>query len=93
MAQIGDVVLLKSGGPEMIIVYVLTGEGSREKAAALKGFEVGDVVCEWQHIIAEDKIKTMKETFKAATLKTIDGTPLGGGGGGGGDDDDDDDDW
>ncbi|MCH2046581.1 MAG: DUF2158 domain-containing protein [Saprospiraceae bacterium] len=76
----------------MVVTYVLRGEdGSREKAAALKGFQEGDVVCEWQHIIAEDKIKTMRETFKAATLKYPNGIALSGGSGGG--DDDDDDDW
>ncbi len=69
MPKKGEVVMLKSGGPEMVISYVLnSGEGSREKAAAMKGFNPGDAVCEWQHQIAEDKIKNMRETFKSGML-------------------------
>jgi uncharacterized protein YodC (DUF2158 family) len=92
MPKKGEVVMLKSGGPGMMISYVLLdGEGSREKAAALKGFNPGDVVCEWQHQINEDNIKNMRESFKAAMLMYTNGKPLPVGGGS--DNDDDDDDW
>lgn len=92
MAEPGEVVRLKSGGPDMVITYVFKdGEGSREKFAAMKGFSAGDMTCEWQHKIGEDKFKTMKESFKAAMLVYQNGTPVGEGGGGGGADDDDDD--
>jgi len=90
MPEAGETVMLKSGGPPMIITYVFKdGEGTKEKAAAMKGFGPGDCVCEWQHQIGEDKFKTKRETFKAAMLKYPDGSPLPAGGGG----DDDDDDW
>ena len=39
MAEVGDVVILKSGGPEMVITYVFTGKSSRDKVAFLKGFK------------------------------------------------------
>lgn len=82
--------MLKSGGPQMIILYVFgESEGARDKTAAMKGFGPGDCLCEWQHQIGEDNFKTYKESFKAAMLKYPDGTPLPVGEGGG----DDDDDW
>lgn len=90
MPNAGEVVRLKSGGPDMIITYVFKdSEGSREKFAAMKGLGAGDVTCEWQHQIKEDTFRLMKESFKAAMLVYTDGTPLPAGGG---DDDDDDDD-
>jgi len=90
MPKAGEAVRLKSGGPDMIITYVFKdGEGSREKFAAMKGLGAGDVTCEWQHQIGEDKFKTLKESFKAAMLVYAEsGKPLPAGGGG-----DDDDDW
>lgn len=91
MPTAGEVVRLKSGGPNMIITYVFKdGEGSREKFAAMKGLGAGDVTCEWQHQINQDNFKTIKESFKAAMLVYENGAPLPAGGG---DDDDDDDDW
>ena len=96
MVSIGDIVVLKSGGPDMTVTYVLRGgEGAREKAAAMKGFGKGDVVVEYMQLDNEGNGRRMVQTFKAATLVTIDGNPLGGGGGGKKkkDDDDDDDDW
>ncbi|BDS09770.1 DUF2158 domain-containing protein [Aureispira anguillae] len=77
MPAVGDVVRLKSGGPDMIIIYVFQdGEGSRDKLGAIKGFGPGDVTCEWQQQINEDNFKNKKESFKAATLVYTDGTPL-----------------
>lgn len=77
MPTAGEVVRLKSGGPDMIIIYVFKDEeGSREKLAMIKGFGPGDVTCEWQHQINEDNFKNKKESFKAATLVYTDGTPL-----------------
>lgn len=94
MAEIGDVVLLKSGGPEMIIKNILTGSGSsREKAALLKGFKKGDITCEFQTEDAKGNTKRKAQTFKAVCLKTPDGKFLAEVGAGGDDDDDDDDDW
>ena len=94
MPEAGEVVMLKSGGPHMIITYVFKdSEGSREKFAAMKGLAAGDVTCEWQHQINEDTFKTKKESFKSAMLVYADGTPLPASEGGGDDDDDDDDDW
>lgn len=75
MPKIGEVVRLKSGGPDMIITYVYKDtEGMKEKMAALKGFEAGDVQCEWQQIINEDNVRTKKESFKAAMLVYNDGS-------------------
>ncbi len=94
MPKPGEVVMLKSGGPLMIINYVFKGgDGTKEKLAAMKGFGEGDCICEWQMQINEDNFKTKKETFKAAMLVYDNGEPLPSGGGGGDDDDDDDDDW
>lgn len=76
MVDIGDMVMLKSGGPEMRVDYVLQGDGTREKAAALRGYEEGDMVCTWERVMPDESIKIEKETFKAATLKRADGTAL-----------------
>lgn len=74
MPKIGEVVRLKSGGPDMIVVYVYQdNEGMREKMAAMKGFNPGDVQCEWQQVINEDNIRTRKESFKTAMLVYTDG--------------------
>lgn len=76
MVDIGDMVMLKSGGPEMKVEYVLGGDGTREKAAALRGYEEGDMVCSWSRRLPNENIKIEKETFKASTLKRADNTPL-----------------
>ncbi len=71
--------MLKSGGPEMTVEYIFSGEGTREKAAALRGFQEGDMVCTWEMITIKDEQETrklMRETFKAATLKNADGTAM-----------------
>jgi uncharacterized protein YodC (DUF2158 family) len=80
MPKVGEVVRLKSGGPDMIITYVYKdNEGTREKMALLKGFNPGDVMCEWQQVINEDNVRIKKESFKAATLIYADGSlvPVG----------------
>lgn len=74
MPEIGEVVRLKSGGPDMIITYVYQEtEGTREKMALMKGFNAGDVTCEWQQVINEDNIRTKKDSFKAASIVYLDG--------------------
>jgi uncharacterized protein YodC (DUF2158 family) len=77
MPEIGEVIRLKSGGPDMVITYVYQEtEGTREKMALMKGFNAGDVVCEWQQIINEDNIRTKKDSFKATTVVYLDGRPV-----------------
>lgn len=77
MAKAGEIVLLKSGGPNMVVLYVFgESEGTRDKTAAMKGFTEGDCLCEWQHQIGEDKFKTYKESFKASMLMYPDGKAL-----------------
>ena len=76
MAAVGDLVMLKSGGPEMRVEYILDGDGTREKAAALRGYEEGDMICSWIRIMPDESRKLEKETFKASTLKMADGTPI-----------------
>ena len=89
MPERGEIVMLKSGGPMMTITYVFkNADGAREKAANMKGFNIGDCVCEWEHIINEDSKRKMKSSFKSAMLMYSDGTPLPASEGG-----DDDDDW
>ena len=70
MPEIGEIVMLKSGGPEMIISYILnSGDGSREKAARMKGFKKGDIVCEYQQTLPNGQTKLITNTFKAVCLK------------------------
>ncbi len=76
MVDVDDIVRLKSGGPDMVVEYVFQDDGSREKAAALRGFAEGDVVCTWQHTLPTGSSKVMRETFKAATLVDDTGNPI-----------------
>jgi uncharacterized protein YodC (DUF2158 family) len=70
MPEIGEIVMLKSGGPEMIVSYILnSGDGSREKAARMKGFKKGDIVCEYQQTLSNGQTKLVTNTFKAVCLK------------------------
>ena len=74
MAEKDEIVLLKSGGPQMVITYVIkSGDGSREKAARMKGFKKGDIVCEYQQEMPNGQMKTITNTFKAVCLKYPDG--------------------
>ena len=91
MAEIGEKVILKSGGPDMIITYVIMGSNTRDKAAMMKGFKKGDVICEWQQEQKNGKMKGVRQTFSAAMLKYPDGTAVAEASDD--DDDDDDDDW
>ena len=95
MAEKGDIVLLKSGSPNMVVSYVLKGgEGSREKAARMKGFKKGDIVCEYQQLMPDGKHKLITNTFKAVCLKYPDGKFVAEqSDSDDDDDDDDDDDW
>lgn len=92
MAEIGDIVRLKSGGPDMIITHVLQGNSTRDKAAELRGFKKGDIICEWQQETPDGKTVTKMSTFKAVMLLDANGRALAAGGGKDDDDDDDDDD-
>ena len=76
MVDADDIVRLKSGSPDLVVEYVFQDDGTREKAASLRGFAEGDVVCVWQHQLPNGTIKTMRETFKAATLVDENGKPL-----------------
>ncbi len=90
MAEKGEVVILKSGGPEMVVSYVLkAGDGSREKAARMKGFKKGDIVCEYQQQLPNGQTKLITNTFKAVCLKYKDGKAVAEAGAS----EDDDDDW
>lgn len=92
MAKKGDIVLLKSGGPEMLVTYVLKGgEGSREKAARMKGFKQDDIVCEYQTELPNGQTRKITNTFKAVCLKFKDGSFVKDQSDDDGDDDDDDD--
>lgn len=93
MPEIGDVVRLKSGGPDLVITYILMGNSTRDKAAELRGFKKGDVVCEWQMEMPDGKTQNKSQTFKAVMLLDLNGRPLAAGGGDDDDDDDDDDDF
>jgi len=69
MVKIGDIVLLKSGGPEMKVSYIIqSGEGTRDKAARMKGFKKGDLVCEYMQEMATGHHKLITNTFKAVCL-------------------------
>jgi uncharacterized protein YodC (DUF2158 family) len=91
MAEKGEVVILKSGGPEMIVSYVLkAGDGSREKAARMKGFKKGDIVCEYQQQLPNGQMKLITNTFKAVCLKYKDGKAVAEAGADNKEEDDDD---
>jgi hypothetical protein len=54
----------------MIVSYILnSGDGSREKAARMKGFKKGDIVCEYQQTLSNGQTKLVTNTFKAVCLK------------------------
>jgi uncharacterized protein YodC (DUF2158 family) len=76
MVDAEDIVRLKSGGPDMVVEYVFQDDGTREKAAVLRGFAEGDVVAIWQQELPNGSTKTMRETFKAVCLVDAKGKPI-----------------
>ena len=63
----GDVVRMKSGGPELIVVRIL-GKGKEDKFAFIDrfGYEEGDVICEWL-----DGDKNKCDIFKRTALELV----------------------
>jgi uncharacterized protein YodC (DUF2158 family) len=67
---IGMKVMLKSGGPEMVVLRII-GESERhakmDELLKMKGYGDDDVYCQW--IIDERSNKTKKHAFKLCMLK------------------------
>ena len=64
---VGDVVVLKSGGPKMTVTLILGQEGTPKPvahAAKLGGYADGDLFCSW--FVNEEKKSTF---FRAAEVK------------------------
>ncbi|WP_291096897.1 MULTISPECIES: DUF2158 domain-containing protein [unclassified Flavobacterium] len=68
----GNVVKLKSGGPEMTVLRVIGQENSNsreihsDKLYVFGGHNIGDVVCEWF-----DKLDAKCKIFKSSSLELI----------------------
>lgn len=68
----GDVVKLKSGGPEMTVLRIIGFEKSNtrttmaDKIITSAGYENGDVFCEWF-----DKTELKNQVFKATSLEKV----------------------
>jgi uncharacterized protein YodC (DUF2158 family) len=68
----GNVVKLKSGGPEMTVIRVIGQENSNSREAQsdkiylLHGHNIGDVACEWF-----DKLDSKSKIFKSSSLELI----------------------
>lgn len=66
----GDIVVLKSGGPEMTIKRIIGDENSNtkekqsDKLLLLNGYDIGDLLCEWF-----DKNELKSNIFKQNSLK------------------------
>ena len=69
MIKVGDIVQLKSGGPKMTVQRIIGSDKSNfgTKAAdeflKMKGFDDGDVICQWF-----EGNRLSDGTFKADTL-------------------------
>ncbi len=69
MMKVGDIVQLKSGGPKMTVQRIIGSDKSNfgTKAAdeflKMKGFDDGDVICQWF-----EGNRLNDGTFKANTL-------------------------
>lgn len=70
--KVGEKVMLKSGGPEMMVLRII---GTSERHAKLdellkmKGYDDDDVYCQW--VIDESSGKTKKHAFKLCMLKSF----------------------
>lgn len=66
--KIGDVVQLKSGGPEMTVQNIIgvTTNKTEAFAYATAGHSHGDLICKW---FSGSKLET--EVFKAATVDKL----------------------
>ncbi|WP_299134545.1 DUF2158 domain-containing protein [uncultured Tenacibaculum sp.] len=68
----GDVVRLKSGGPDMTIVRIIGVEQNNnrtvmaDKIVVSAGYDNGDAICEWF-----DKTERKNEVFKISSLEKI----------------------
>jgi len=67
--KIGDVVMLKSGGPKMTVNHVIGDENGNkmiDSALMVQGFKKGDVNCEWF-----DGGESKKMSFKKETVEIV----------------------
>lgn len=62
----GDVVVLKSGGPQMTVTGIV-GQDRALDMASMSGYEQGDVSVEY---FVRDKLE--KQMFKASSLELVD---------------------
>lgn len=72
MAAAGDKVQLKSGGPVLNVLRVIGDSddkrmAKKDEVTRLKGYDDGDVICEWEEETAKG-LKLRKKPFKASTL-------------------------
>ncbi|MEM7104632.1 MAG: DUF2158 domain-containing protein [Bacteroidota bacterium] len=63
----GDIVMLKSGGPEMTILRVIgeTENNRMDEAMRMRGYDDGDVLCDWE---SENSTTRPRKVFKAVML-------------------------
>lgn len=65
--KVGDVVTLKSGGPNMTVQRIIDDSRSQANTlASMRGGEVGDVVCQWF-----DETDLKSNTFPPESLETV----------------------
>lgn len=68
----GNVVKLKSGGPEMTVLRIIGQDNSNsreiqsDKLYVLSGHNNGNVICEWF-----DKLDSKSKIFKSSSLELI----------------------
>ena len=70
-ANVGDVVILKSGGPKMTVTHIIGGHTEPQyrmldHVCLVKGCQNGDVVCEWFN-----GSERKQDCFKIATLEEV----------------------
>jgi len=65
--KIGDIVILKSGGPKMTVNHVIGAENGNQifdRTLIAHGYQKGDVNCEWFDGNQSKKNAFIKETIK-----------------------------